>query len=316
MRKKVTIIGAGFVGSTCAHWIASKELADVVLVDVVEGIPQGKGLDLLEAGPIEGFDLSIVGTNGYDETANSDVVVLTSGAPRKPGMSREDLLAINADITAGNIEKIAATSPNAIIIIVNNPMDTMAYLAYKVAKQHGFPRSRVAGQGGILDAGRYRTFIAQEAGVSTEDVQAMLMGGHGDEMVPLPRYTTISGIPVTAFISEERLNAIVERTKKGGGEIVALLKTGSAYYAPAAATVQMVEAILKDKKRIVPLAAYLEGEYGLSDLFFGVPALLGAGGVEKILELPLTDAEKENVARSAALVKSSIAALPEKYKSL
>jgi malate dehydrogenase len=231
-------------------------------------------------------------------------------------MSREDLLAINADITASNIEKVAATSPNAVIIIVNNPMDTMAYLAYKVAKQYGFPRSRVVGQGGILDAGRYRTFIAQEAGVSTEDVQAMLMGGHGDEMVPLPRYTTIAGIPVTEFIPEERLNAIVERTKKGGGEIVALLKTGSAYYAPAAATVQMAEAILRDKKRVVPLAAYLEGEYGLSDLYFGVPALLGAGGVEKILELPLTDAEKENVARSAALVKSSIAALPEKYKSL
>jgi malate dehydrogenase len=316
MRKKVTIIGAGFVGSTCAHWIASKELADVVLVDVVEGIPQGKGLDLLEAGPIEGFDLNIVGTNGYEETANSDVVVLTSGAPRKPGMSREDLLAINADITASNIEKIAATSPGAVIIIVNNPMDTMAYLAYKVAKGYGFPRSRVVGQGGILDAGRYRTFIAQEAGVSTEDVQAMLMGGHGDEMVPLPRYTTIAGIPVTEFISEERLNAIVERTKKGGGEIVALLKTGSAYYAPAAATVQMAEAILKDKKRVVPLAAYLEGEYGLNDLYFGVPALLGGGGVARILELPLTDAEKENVARSAALVKSSIAVLPEKYKSL
>ncbi|HVK02546.1 MAG TPA: malate dehydrogenase [Armatimonadaceae bacterium] len=313
MRKKVTIIGAGFVGSTCAHWIASKELADVVLVDIAEGIPQGKGLDLLEAGPIEGFDVNIVGTNGYDETADSDVVILTSGAPRKPGMSREDLLAINADITAGNIEKVAKTSPNAKIIVVNNPMDTMAHLAYKVS---GFPRERVMGQGGILDAGRYRTFIAQEAGVSVEDVQAMLMGGHGDEMVPLPRFTTISGIPVTEFIPEEKLNAIVERAKKGGGEIVALLKTGSAYYAPSSATVQMVEAILKDKKRVVPVAAHLEGEYGVSGIHFGVPVVLGAGGVEKILELPLSDDEKALMQKSVDLVKGSIASLPEKYRSL
>jgi malate dehydrogenase len=313
MRKKVTIIGAGFVGSTCAHWIASKELADVVLVDIAEGIPQGKGLDLLEAGPIEGFDINVTGTNNYDETADSDVVVLTSGAPRKPGMTREDLLAINADITASNIEKVVATSPNAHIIVVNNPMDTMAYLAYKVS---GFPRNRVMGQGGILDAGRYRTFIAQEAGVSVEDVQAMLMGGHGDEMVPMPRYTTISGIPVTEFISEERLNQIVERAKKGGGEIVALLKTGSAYYAPAAATVQMVEAILKDKKRIVPVSAYLDGEYGVSGIHFGVPVVLGAGGVEKVIELPLTDGEKALMQKSVELVTGSIAALPEKYRNL
>lgn len=311
MRKKVTIIGAGFVGSTCAHWIAGKELADVVLVDIVEGVPQGKGLDLLEAGPIEGFDVNIVGTNSYDETENSDVVILTSGAPRKPGMSREDLLKINAEITASNIEKVAKTSPNSVIIIVNNPMDTMAYLAYKVA---GFPRERVLGQGGVLDTARYRTFIAQEAGVSVEDVQAMLMGGHGDEMVPLPRYTTISGIPVTEFISAERLNAIVERTKKGGGEIVQLLKTGSAYYAPAAATVQMVEAIVKDKKRILPAAAFLQGEYGLNDLFFGVPIKLGAGGMEQIIELPLTADEQAQAAKSAALVKDSIAALPEQYR--
>jgi malate dehydrogenase, NAD-dependent len=313
MRKKVTIIGAGFVGSTCAHWIASKELADVVLVDIAEGIPQGKGLDLAEAGPIEGFDVEIVGTNGYDETANSDVVILTSGAPRKPGMSREDLLAINADITASNIEKVVKTSPNAHIIVVNNPMDTMAYLAYKVS---GFPRERVMGQGGILDAGRYRTFIAMEAGVSVEDIQAMLMGGHGDEMVPLPRYTTIGGIPVTEFIPEDRLNAIVERAKKGGGEIVSLLKTGSAYYAPSSATVQMVEAILKDKKRVVPVSAYLDGEYGVSGIHFGVPVVLGAGGVEKIIELPLTDDEKALMQKSVDLVKSSIAALPEKYRSL
>jgi malate dehydrogenase len=311
MRRKVTIIGAGFVGSTCAHWIASKELADVVLVDIVEGIPQGKGLDLLEAGPIEGFDINIVGTNGYDETNNSDVVILTSGAPRKPGMSREDLLAINARITAENIEKVVKTSPDANIIIVNNPMDTMAYLAHKVS---GLPRTRVMGQGGVLDAGRYRTFIAQEAGVSVEDVQAMLMGGHGDEMVPLPRYTTISGIPVTEFISPERLNAIVERTKKGGGEIVQLLKTGSAYYAPAAATVQMVEAILKDKKRVLPASVLMQGEYGLNDVFFGVPVKLGAGGVEQIIELPLTAEEQAGVQKSAALVRDSIGALPPEYR--
>src|SRR5918998_5599584 len=264
MRKKVTIIGAGFVGSTCAHWIVAKELADVVLVDIVEGIPQGKGLDLLQSGPIEGFDVNILGANGYGETRDSDVVVLTSGAPRKPGMSREDLLAINAKITSENIKQVVETSPNAKIIVVNNPMDTMAYLAFRTA---GFPRNRVMGQGGVLDAARYRTFIAQEAGVSVEDVQAMLMGGHGDEMVPLPRYTTISGIPVTEFIPVERLQAIVERAKKGGGEIVQLLKTGSAYYAPSAATVQMVEAILKDKKRVLPASVYMEGEYGLNDVF-------------------------------------------------
>lgn len=313
MRKKVTIIGAGFVGSTCAHWIAAKELADVVLVDIVEGIPQGKGLDLLEAGPIEGFDVSIVGTNGYSETNDSDVVILTSGVPRKPGMSREDLLKVNADITSSNIAQVAKTSPNASIIIVNNPMDTMAYLAYKVS---GFPRERVMGQGGVLDAGRYRTFIAQEAGVSVEDVQAMLMGGHGDEMVPLPRYTTIAGIPVTEFISAERLQAIVERAKKGGGEIVQLLKTGSAYYAPSAATVQMVEAILKDKKRILPAAAYLQGEYGFNDIFFGVPVKLGAGGIEQIIQLPLSDDEMALAQKSANLVRESIAALPEQYRNL
>lgn len=311
MRKKVTIIGAGFVGSTCAHWIASKELADIVLVDIVEGIPQGKGLDLLEAGPIDGFDVNIVGTNGYGETANSDVVILTSGAPRKPGMSREDLLKINAEITASNIEQVAKTSPNACIIIVNNPMDTMAYLARKVS---GFPRERVMGQGGVLDAGRYRTFIAQEAGVSVEDVQAMLMGGHGDEMVPLPRYTTISGIPVTEFIAQDRLQAIIERTKKGGGEIVQLLKTGSAYYAPSAATVQMTEAILKDKQRVLPASVLMQGEYGLHDIFFGVPVKLGAGGVQKIIELPLTDEEKALAQKSANLVRESIAALPEQYR--
>jgi len=306
MRPKISIIGAGFVGSTAAHWIASKELGDVVLVDIIEGVPQGKGLDLLQAGPIEGFDVKITGTNDYSATAGSDIIVVTSGAPRKPGMSREDLIRVNADITRDCISKAAPLSPNAIIIMVNNPLDTMTYLAKQVS---GFPKNRVMGQAGVLDTARYRTFIAMEAGVSVEDIQAMLMGGHGDEMVPLPRFTTISGIPVTEFISKERLDAIVDRTRKGGGEIVNLLKTGSAYYAPSAATVQMVEAILRDKKRVLPCSCYLEGEYGLNDIYFGVPCVLGAGGVERVLELPLNDEEMALVKKSAEAVSSSIAAL-------
>lgn len=308
MRPKISIIGAGFVGSTAAHWIASKELGDVVLVDIIEGVPQGKGLDLLQAGPIEGFDVTITGTNDYAATANSDIIVVTSGAPRKPGMSREDLIRVNADITRDCISKAAPLSPNAVIIMVNNPLDTMTYLAKQVS---GFPKNRVVGQAGVLDTARYRTFIAMEAGVSVEDIQAMLMGGHGDEMVPLPRFTTISGIPVTEFISKERLDAIIERTRKGGGEIVNLLKTGSAYYAPSAATVQMVEAILRDKKRVLPCACYLEGEYGLNDIYFGVPCILGAGGVERVLELPLNDEEMALVKKSAEAVSSSIAALKQ-----
>jgi malate dehydrogenase len=306
MRPKISIIGAGFVGSTAAHWIASKELGDVVLVDIIEGVPQGKGLDLLQAGPIEGFDVKIVGTNDYSATANSDIIIVTSGAPRKPGMSREDLIRVNADITRDCISKSAPLSPDAVIIMVNNPLDTMTYLAKQVS---GFPKNRVVGQAGVLDTARYRTFIAMEAGVSVEDIQAMLMGGHGDEMVPLPRFTTISGIPVTEFISKERLDAIVDRTRKGGGEIVNLLKTGSAYYAPSAATVQMVEAILRDKKRVLPCSCYLEGEYGLNDIYFGVPCVLGAGGVERVLELPLNDEEMALVKKSAEAVSSSIAAL-------
>jgi malate dehydrogenase len=306
MRPKITIIGAGFVGSTAAHWIAAKELGDIVLVDVVEGVPQGKGLDLLESGPIEGFDLHIKGTNDYADTANSDVIVVTSGAPRKPGMSREDLIKVNANITRDCISKAAPLSPNAVIIMVNNPLDTMAYLAKQVS---GFPKNRVIGQAGVLDSARYRSFIAMEAGVSVEDIQATLMGGHGDEMVPLPRFTTIGGIPVTEFIGAERLNAIVDRARKGGGEIVNLLKTGSAYYAPSSATVQMVEAVLRDKKRVLPCAAFLEGEYGLNDMYFGVPCVLGAGGVEKVLELPLNDEEMALVKKSADVVKSSIEAL-------
>lgn len=277
-----------------------------MLVDIIEGVPQGKGLDLLQAGPIEGFDVKITGTNDYSATAGSDIIVVTSGAPRKPGMSREDLIRVNADITRDCISKAAPLSPNAIIIMVNNPLDTMTYLAKQVS---GFPKNRVMGQAGILDTARYRTFIAMEAGVSVEDIQAMLMGGHGDEMVPLPRFTTISGIPVTEFISKERLDAIVDRTRKGGGEIVNLLKTGSAYYAPSAATVQMVEAILRDKKRVLPCSCYLEGEYGLNDIYFGVPCVLGAGGVERVLELPLNDEEMALVKKSAEVVSSSIATL-------
>ncbi len=306
MRPKVTIIGAGFVGSTTAHWIAAKELADVVLIDIVEGVPQGKALDLAEAGPIEGFDVHITGTNDYADTAGSQVIVVTSGAPRKPGMSREDLIKINANITRDCISKAAPLSPEAVLIMVNNPLDTMAYLAKQVS---GFPRERVIGQAGVLDSARYRTFIAEAAGVSVEDVQAMLMGGHGDEMVPLPRFTTIGGIPVTEFIAQEQLDAIIERTRKGGGEIVNLLKTGSAYYAPSAATAQMVESVLKDKKRVIPCACYLDGEYGLSDIYFGVPCIIGAAGVEKIITLPLDASEMAAVQQSAEVVVASTAAL-------
>lgn len=303
MRNKISVIGAGFVGSTAAHWIASKELGDVVLLDIVEGIPQGKALDLLESGPIEGFDVNVVGTNDYADTVNSDVVVITSGAPRKPGMSREDLISVNANITRQCVENVAKHSPNAVIIMVNNPLDAMTYVAKQVS---GFPKNRVFGQAGVLDSARYRTFIAMETGVSVEDIQAMLMGGHGDEMVPLPRFSTIAGVPVTEFIPPDRLEAIVTRARKGGGEIVNLLKTGSAYYAPSSATVQMVEAVLRDKKRVLPCAAYLEGEYGLNDMYFGVPVVIGAGGVERVIELPLNDDEKALVQKSADAVRSTL----------
>ncbi len=303
MRKKISIIGAGFVGSTTAHWLAAKELGDIVLLDIVEGIPQGKALDLYEASPIEGFDVRVTGTNNYADTAGSDIIVVTSGAPRKPGMSREDLIKVNADITRACISQAAPLSPNAVIIMVNNPLDAMTYLAAEVS---GFPKERVIGQAGVLDAARYRTFIAMETGFSVEDIQAMLMGGHGDEMVPLPRFSTISGIPVTEFIAPDRLAQIVERTRKGGGEIVNLLKTGSAYYAPAAATAQMVEAVLKDKKRVMPVAAYLTGQYGLNDIYFGVPVVLGAGGVEKIIELPLNDEEMALLNASAKAVRATL----------
>ena len=287
-RKKISIIGAGNVGATCAHWAASKALGDIVLLDIVEGMPQGKALDLYEASPIEGFDARIVGTNDYADTADSDVVIITSGLPRKPGMSRDDLLAANTKIVADVAAKVAAGSPDAVLIVVSNPLDAMVYVAWKVS---GFPTHRVVGQAGILDTARFRAFLAEAIGCSVADIQAMLLGGHGDDMVPLPRYTTVSGIPVTQLLPKEAIDAIVARTRTGGGEIVGLLKTGSAYYAPAAAAVQMAEAVLRDRKRILPCAAYCQREYNVGGYFVGVPVLLGAGGVEKVVELELTAEE-------------------------
>jgi malate dehydrogenase len=305
-RKRISIIGAGFVGATAAHWAAEKELGDVVLVDILEGIPQGKALDLLQASPVEGFDSRVVGSNSYEETKDSDIVIVTSGVPRKPGMSREDLLEINKKIIETVVGQVVEKSPKSILIMVTNPLDTMTYLAFK---KSGFPKQRVMGMAGILDTARFKTFIAVELGVSVEDIQALLLGGHGDEMVPLPRYTTVSGIPLPQLLPKETIDRLVERTRKGGGEIVNLLKTGSAFYAPSAAAIQMTEAILKDKKRILPCCAYLEGEYGLKDICFGVPVKLGAGGVDAIIELQLTEEEKKLVAKSAESVKKSIAEL-------
>ena len=306
MRKKITIVGAGNVGATAAHWAAERELGDIVLVDIVEGTPQGKALDLMEARPVEGFDVNIVGTSSYEETKNSDVVIITAGLPRKPGMSREDLLQKNWEIVEGVTRQIVKYSPNCFIILVSNPLDTMTYLAYKVS---GFSKNRVMGMAGVLDSARFRVFIAMELNISVEEVQAFVLGGHGDDMVPLIRYSTVAGIPITELISEERIKAIVDRTRKAGGEIVNLLKTGSAFYSPAASAVQMAEAILKDKRRILPCAAYLQGEYGLQDIFFGVPVVLGAAGVEKVIEVRLTAEEQAAVDNSAREVKESIAKL-------
>ena len=301
--KKISVIGAGFVGATAAHWAAEKELGDVVLVDILEGIPQGKALDLFEASPIEGFDSRVIGTNSYEETKGSDVVIITSGVPRKPGMSREDLLDINRKIIESVVAEVVKKSPNTILMMVTNPLDTMTYLAYK---KSGLPKERVIGMAGVLDTARFRAFIAMELGVSVEDIQTLLLGGHGDEMVPLPRYTTVSGIPLSQLLPKETIDRLVDRTRKGGGEIVNLLKTGSAFYAPSAGAIQMTEAILKDKKRILPCCVYLNGEYGLKDLCFGVPAKLGTKGVESIIELALTEEEKKLVAKSAESVKKSI----------
>jgi malate dehydrogenase len=306
MRHKATIVGSGNVGATAAHWIASKELADIVLIDIVEGIPQGKGLDLLEAMPIEKRDSNIVGTNDYADTANSDIVVITAGIPRKPGMSRDDLLNTNHKIMNDVVGKIVRYSPNCILIIVSNPLDAMAQAAYKMS---GFPRERVIGMAGVLDSARFRTFIAQELKVSVENVTAFVLGGHGDTMVPLPRYSTVAGIPITELMDRATLERIVKRTRDGGAEIVKHLKTGSAYYAPSAAVTEMVEAILKDKKKILPCAAYLNGEYGIHGLFVGVPVKLGAKGIEQIIEIKLTPDEKAELDKSVAAVKELIAVI-------
>ena len=306
MRKKVTIVGAGNVGATAAHWIASKELADVVLVDVAEGIPQGKGLDLLEAMPIEKRDCHITGTNDYAETANSDIVVITAGIPRKPGMSRDDLLQTNYKIMSDVVGKVVVNSPNCILIIVSNPLDAMAQAAFRQAK---FNRERVIGMAGVLDSARFRTFIAEELKVSVENVTAFVLGGHGDTMVPLPRYSTVAGIPITDLMDKETIERLVQRTRDGGAEIVKHLKTGSAYYAPSAAAVEMVEAILKDKKKILPCAVYLQGEYGIDGYYVGVPCKLGARGLEQIIEIKLTAEEAAALKKSAEAVKELCAVI-------
>jgi malate dehydrogenase len=306
MRKKVSIVGAGNVGATTAHWIASKELADVVLIDVVEGIPQGKALDLLEAMPIEKRDVSVLGSNDYAASADSDIVVITAGIPRKPGMSRDDLLHTNFKIMSDVVAKVVAQSPESILIIVSNPLDAMAQAAYR---QAGFNRERVIGMAGVLDSARFRTFIAAELNVSVENVTAFVLGGHGDTMVPLPRYSTVAGIPITELIEPARLEAIVQRTRDGGAEIVKYLKAGSAYYAPSAAVTEMVEAILKDKKKILPCAAYLTGEYGIDGYYIGVPCKLGSGGLEQIIEIKLTPDEDAALKKSAEAVKELCAVI-------
>ena len=304
---KITVAGAGHVGATCAQRLAEKELArEVVLIDIVEGIPQGKGLDQWESAPVEGFDSHIIGANDYEEAADSDLFIVTAGIARKPGMSRDDLLKTNASIVESVSKEIARVAPDSIIIMVSNPLDVMAYVAMKTT---GFPRERVIGMAGVLDTARFRSFISLELGVSVEDIQALVLGGHGDTMVPLVSYTTIAGIPLTQFLGSERIEALIERTRKGGAEIVGHLKTGSAYYAPSAAAVQMAEAIVKDKRRILPCAAYLEGEYGHDGIFLGVPCQLGEGGLQRIIEVELTKSETEALASSAEAVRETIGAL-------
>ena len=299
-RPKVTVVGAGNVGATTAQYIVERELADVVLTDVVDGLPQGKALDLLQAGPVHGYDCRITGANDYEPTVGSDIIVITAGLARKPGMSRDDLLLKNAEIVGGVVTETARRSPTAILIVVTNPLDAMAQLALR---RSGFPKHRVIGMAGVLDSARFRTFIAQELDVSVENVTAFVLGGHGDTMVPLPRYSTVAGIPITELIPEDRLAALVTRTANGGAELVTLLKTGSAYYAPAASVVEMVEAILRDKKKVLPCAAYLEGEYGVKGLFVGVPVKLGRRGIEQILQITLSPDESAALGRSAAAVR-------------
>ncbi|PYV39014.1 MAG: malate dehydrogenase [Acidobacteria bacterium] len=303
MRKKVTIVGSGNVGATAAQRIVDKELADVVLIDIIEGVPQGKGLDLLQSGPIEGYDSHILGTNDYRDTANSDIVVITAGLPRKPGMSRDDLLVKNYEIVKGVTEQVVRHSPRSILIVVSNPLDAMVQTAFRIS---GFPKNRVIGMAGVLDSARFRTFIALELNVSVENIHAFVLGGHGDTMVPLPRYSTVAGIPITELLPREKIDALVKRTRDGGAEIVSLLKTGSAYYAPSAATVEMVEAIFKDKKKILPCAAYLEGEYGIRGFYVGVPVKLGKSGVEEIIQIKLTPEEDAALKKPANAVKELV----------
>ena len=307
-RAKISIIGAGNVGATCAHWCAAAELGDVVLLDIpaTEGMPKGKALDLMQSSPIMGFDSNVVGTTSYDDTKDSDVVVITAGIARKPGMSRDDLLGTNAKIVGSVAAEVKQSSPNAVVIVVSNPLDAMVQRAFQVT---GFPSQRVIGQAGVLDTARYRTFLAMELGVSVEDITAMLLGGHGDTMVPVPSCTSVGGIPVTQLIKKERLDEIVQRARVGGAEIVGLLKTGSAYYAPAAATAQMVEAVVRDKKRLIPCAAYCDKEYGVGGYYVGVPVVLGTAGIEKIIELKLTSEEQAAFGKSVDAVKELVAAM-------
>jgi malate dehydrogenase len=309
MRKKVTVIGAGNVGANCALRIADKELADVVLLDIAEGIPQGKGLDIAQSGPVQGYDVSIVGTNDYADTANSDIVVITAGIARKPGMSRDDLLAINNDVVRSAAVSAIQHSPNAILILVTNPLDVMCWAAWQAT---GLPKNRVIGMAGVLDTARFKTFLGEALGVSVENISALVLGGHGDTMVPITRLTNVSGIPLSELLPAETIDAIVTRTQNGGAEIVKHLKTGSAYYAPSAATVEMVESILKDKKKVLPCCALLEGEYGINGLFFGVPVKLGASGIEKVYEVQLNDTEKAAMAKSAGAVQEMVDVLKAK----
>jgi malate dehydrogenase len=306
-RKKISVVGAGFVGATAAHWAAAKELGDVCIVDIVEGLPQGKALDLMEASPVEGFDCNVVGSNDYAATADSDIVIITAGLPRKPGMSRDDLLAKNTAIVKSVTEQVAKHSPNAFLIVVSNPLDAMVYVAHKAS---GFPANHVIGMAGILDAARFRTFIAMELDVSVEDVNAFVLGGHGDTMVPLARYSTVAGIPLPELMTAEKIEQLVDRTRNGGAEIVNLLKTGSAFFAPSAAAVQMAESILKDKKRILPCAAYCDQEYGVGGYFVGVPVKLGKNGVEQVIEIKLLPEEKAAFDRSVEAVRQLVKNLP------
>jgi malate dehydrogenase len=309
MRKKVTVVGAGNVGANCALRIAGKELADVVMVDVIEGIPQGKGLDLVQSGPVEGFDVNVVGANDYQSTANSDIVVITAGFPRKPGMSRDDLLLANYEVVKSATEQAVKYSPTCILILVTNPLDAMCWTAFEVSK---FPKQRVVGMAGILDTARFRTFIAQELDVSMENVTAMVLGGHGDTMVPLVRLATVSGIPLSELLDQATIDRLVQRARDGGAEIVKYLKTGSAYYAPSSAAVEMVESILKDKKKVLPCAAYLEGEYGIHGLFVGVPVKLGARGIERIFQIRLQADEQAAIQKSAGAVQELVDVIKQK----